>query len=126
MDSEFCVSATEEALKQGTPKIFNTDQGSQYTSPRFTDLITRAGAKMSMDGKGRALDNIFVERLWRSVKYENVYIKGYQHMNEAEEGLKDYFNHYNTERPHQSLNYSTPLNIHLGDNMNNNIATSVT
>jgi putative transposase len=108
IDSRFCVEALEEALKFGKPDIFNSDQGCQFTSEEFTGMLIDKGIRISMDGKGRALDNIFVERLWRTVKYEEVYLKDYQGPIEAEEGLEEYFNYYNYERPHQSLEYKTP------------------
>jgi putative transposase len=114
MDTEFCLEALEEALRKGVPEIFNTDQGCQFTSIDFTGVLERAGVFISMDGKGRALDNIFVERLWRSVKYEDIYPKNYRTMQEAREGLDRYFRFYNTERLHQSLNYRTPETVHFG------------
>lgn len=116
MDTAFCVEALEEALERyGAPEIFNTDQGSQFTSEAFTGVLKANGIKISMDGKGRALDNIFVERLWRSVKYEEVYLKQYQTMQEARGGLSAYFRFYNHERPHQSLNNRTPAEAHGND-----------
>lgn len=109
MDSSFCVDCLEEALrKYGKPEIFNSDQGSQFTSEAFTGVLKREEIQISMDGRGRAFDNIIVERLWRNVKYENVYLNGYSKMNELKEGLKKYFNFYNLERPHQSLGNLTP------------------
>ena len=111
---DFCVEALEEALEYGTPEIFNTDQGSQFTSDEFITVLKKNGIQISMDGRGRAADNIFVERRWRSVKYENVYLKGYETIPEAEEGLKEYFNFYNTERHHQSLGYKTPWLVYSG------------
>lgn len=113
MDVAFCVEALEEALEQGVPEIFNTDQGSQFTSAEFTSILLGRGIKISMDGRGRALDNIFVERLWRSVKYEDIYIKGYQTMNDARPGLEKYFSFYNNVRPHSSLNYRRPYQAHM-------------
>lgn len=112
MTVDFCMDAVERALTQGKPDIFNTDQGSQFTAHEFTGLLLGNGIKISMDGKGRALDNIFIERLWRSVKYEDVYIKGYRGLEEAEQGLEEYFEFYNTKRPHQSLDYATPREVH--------------
>ena len=97
-----------------TPEIFNTDQGSQFTSDEFITVLKKNGIQISMDGRGRAVDNIFVERLWRSVKYENVYLKGYETIPDAQEGLKEYFNFYNTERHHQSLGYKTPWMVYSG------------
>jgi putative transposase len=105
MDMTFCLSALEKALAQNTPKIFNSDQGSQFTSTAFTSRLEKEGVFVSQDGRGRALDNIFVERLWRSVKYEEVYLKGYTSVIEALRGLEEYFDFYNNERMHQSLNY---------------------
>jgi len=109
LDSVFCVDCLEQALQAyGTPEIFNTDQGCQFTSEAFTGVLKGHGIAISMDGRGRALDNIFVERLWRSVKHEDVYLKGYATMSELLIGLAEYFVHYNTKRPHQSLGYGTP------------------
>ena len=112
MDNAFCISALTAALKLGSPIIFNTDQGSQYTSLDFTSVLLDSGIKISMDGRGRCLDNIFVERLWRSVKYEDIFIKGYETLPDANRGLEDYFYRYNNERPHQSLGYKTPTEVH--------------
>ena len=109
MEAVFCVDCLEDALRHhGTPEIFNSDQGSQFTSAAFTDVLKREGVVISMDGRGRAFDNIFVERLWRSVKHEDVYLKGYASMGELLLGLTDYFAFYNSERPHQSLANKTP------------------
>ena len=108
MDVDFCVQALEEALCKGQPEIFNTDQGSQFTSDAFTGALRDQGIQVSMDGKGRYLDNIFVERLWRSVKYEEVYLKAYQNGTEARKGIDAYLDFYNQERPHQALGYRTP------------------
>ena len=117
LDSGFCVDCLEEAiLKYGKPLIFNTDQGSQFTSNAFTDLLKTNDIQISMDGRGRALDNIFVERLWRSVKYEDVYLKGYASITELQIGLSEYFTFYNNERFHQSLNYSTPDKVYATAN----------
>jgi putative transposase len=113
MDMTFCLSALEKALAQNTPKIFNTDQGSQFTSMVFTGRLEEKGIAVSQDGRGRALDNIFVERLWRSVKYEEVYPKVYTSVQEALNGLEKYFHFYNNERLHQSLNYETPATVHF-------------
>ena len=112
MTTDFCIDALEAALRLGKPGIFNTDQGSQFTSSDFVKILLDQKISVSMDGKGRALDNIFIERLWRSVKYEDVYIKGYRHIPEAYKGLDAYFNFYNTVRPHQSLDYLTPMRVH--------------
>jgi putative transposase len=108
LDADFCVEALEEALRKGTPEIFNTDQGSQFTGEAFTGLLERRGIKVSMDGKGSYSDNLFIERLWRTVKYEEVYLKAYQDGTDARRGLDSYFAFYNGERPHQALSYRTP------------------
>jgi putative transposase len=109
MEAVFCVDCLEDALRShGKPEIFNSDQGSQFTSEAFTGVLKREGIIISMDGRGRAFDNIFVERLWRSVKHEDVYLKGYASMGELTVGLTEYFVFYNGERPHQSLGYKTP------------------
>lgn len=113
LDSGFCVDCLEQALQAyGTPEIFNTDQGCQFTSEAFTGVLLEKEIAISMDGRGRALDNIFVERLWRSVKHEDVYLKGYATMSELLIGLTEYFVYYNTERPHQSLSYDTPDEVY--------------
>ena len=115
MDEEFCVSALESALRRhGRPEIFNTDQGSQFTGERFTGVLKVAGVDISMDGKGRAMDNIMVERLWRSVKYEEVYLKDYESVEELTAALKRYFAFYNEERPHQSHGGRTPAEVYYG------------
>jgi len=117
LDSGFCVEALEEALaRYCAPAIFNSDKGSQFTSDEFIRILTGKGISISMDGKGRAHDNIFVERLWRSVKYECIYLNGYQNIPEARDGLTQYFEFYNTERFHQALNYKTPLQVYATDN----------
>ena len=113
LDSSFCVECLETALQtHGVPEIFNTDQGCQFTATAFTDVLKRHDIKISMDGRGRALDNIFVERLWRSVKYEDVYLKCYIGVPALIAGLTEYFLFYNTERPHQALDYCTPNEIY--------------
>ena len=112
MDTSFCTEALEDALAQGTPSIFNTGQGSQYTSSDFTEMLKEKEVAISMDGKGRYLDNIFIERLWRSLKYEEVYLKAYEDIKEARVSIADWIRFYNFERPHQSLNYSTPWEAH--------------
>lgn len=113
MDASFCVDCLEDALRHhGKPEVFNSDQGSQSTSDAFTGVLKREGVAISMDGRGRALDNIFVERLWRNVKYEDVYLKGYANMAELTVGLAQYFAFYNAERPHQALGYETPNHVH--------------
>ena len=108
MDVNFCVETLKDALREGDPEIFNTDQGSQFTSEAFTGILLDQGIQVSMDGKGRYLDNIFVERLWRSVKYEEVYLTAYQNGTEARKGIGAYLDFYNGERPHQALGYLTP------------------
>lgn len=113
LEADFCVDALKAALNKGKPEIFNTDQGSQYTSDDFTGCLLEEGIAISMDGKGRALDNIFVERLWRSVKYEEVFLREYKTVREAKNGLARYFEFYNNERPHQSLGYRTPREVYL-------------
>lgn len=112
LDSDFCISALDRAFRIGKPVIFNTDQGSQYTSHDFTGRLISEGIQISMDGRGRALDNIFVERLWRCLKYEEVYLKDYESVRQATEELGNYFNFYNELRPHQSLGYKTPSRIY--------------
>jgi putative transposase len=113
LDSGFCVDCLEQALRtHGIPAIFNSDQGCQFTSEAFTEVLKGNGIAISMDGRGRALDNIFVERLWRSVKYEDVYLKGYASVPELLLGLADYFEFYNSERFHQSLDYLTPDEVY--------------
>lgn len=112
LDVGFCLEALDGALRIGQPAIFNSDQGCQFTSMDFTDRLKAQGILISMDGKGRALDNIFVERLWRTVKYEEVYLKDYRTVQEARDGLSDYFAFYNTERPHQALDYRTPKEVY--------------
>jgi putative transposase len=108
MDVDFCISALRKALKKGTPEIFNTDQGSQFTSSSFTNILLNLGINISMDGRGRVFDNIFIERLWRSLKYEDIYLKNYENGNELIEGVGKYFNFFNNKRPHQSLEYKVP------------------
>ena len=116
MDSEFCVSALERSLRNyGNPAIFNSDQGAQFTSREFTGVLKEHGISISMDGKGRAMDNIFIERLWRSVKYEEVYLKEYSSVKELRNELKKYFYFYNHERPHQSFDGQTPAEVYFGD-----------
>jgi Transposase and inactivated derivatives len=115
METSFCVEVLEEALrKYGIPAIFNTDQGSQFTSDRFVEVLKKKDIQISMDGKGRALDNIFVERLWRSLKYEEIYLNSYSGMVELKEAIDKYFNFFNLERFHQSLEYATPDEIYYG------------
>ncbi|GJQ60093.1 MAG: hypothetical protein SCALA701_28940 [Candidatus Scalindua sp.] len=111
LDVSFCLEALEEALDKGTPVIFNSDQGSQFTSKEFTQILLDKEIKISMDGRGRAFDNIFIERLWRSVKYEDVYLKWYETCGETIDGLGSYFPFYNNQRPHQALGYKVPYEI---------------
>ncbi len=113
LDSNFCVEALQFALQTGKPEIFNSDQGSQFTSQAFTSMLEAAEIRISMDGRGRAFDNIFVERLWRSVKYEDIYIKEYASVPALCAGLEAYFHLYNHERPHQSLDDRTPAEVHF-------------
>ena len=115
MDDAFCVNALKSAIRRhGVPNIFNTDQGSQYTGNAFTGVLKEHSIKISMDGKGRAMDNIFIERLWRSVKYEEVYIKEYSSVSELVLALKEYFVFYNFERTHQSMDNLTPAEVYYG------------
>ena len=111
LDAGFCVEVLEEAFKKDKPDIFNTDQGAQFTSEAFTGLLEQHGVKVSMDGKGSYNDNLFIERLWRSVKYEEVYLKAYQDGTDARISLGNYFRFYNTARPHQALGYRTPIEV---------------
>lgn len=108
------AAAVERALAHATPQICNSDQGSQFTSPQYTQLLLAANVQISMDGRGRALDNIFTERLWRSLKYEEVYLHAYANPREARQGLQGYFEFYNHERPHQALDYRTPAQVYFG------------
>ena len=112
LEGRFCLEALDEALSLGRPEIFNTDQGSQFTAREYTSRLEEAGVAVSRDGRGRALDNVFVERLWRSVKYEDIYIKDYELVPELESGLGSYFWFYDEERPHQSLGYRTPGEVY--------------
>lgn len=115
LDTAFCVEAVEDALARfGQPEIFNTDQGSQFTAQDFTQVLRARGIKISMDGKGRCLDNVFVERLWRSLKYEEVYLNDYDNLVEARSGIGRYFAFYNDRRPHQALGYQTPAGFFDG------------
>jgi putative transposase len=113
LETSFCVSALNWALERGRPDIFNTDQGSQFTSHDFTGRLEDHGIDISMDGRGRVMDNIFIERLWRTVKYEEIYLKDYRDVPEAMANLKIYFGFYNHERPHQALGYQTPAEIYF-------------
>lgn len=113
LETDFCVEALDEALgRYGAPEIFNSDQGSQFTSEAFTERLLARGVRISMDGRGRAFDNIFIERLWRTVKYEEVYLRDYQSVPDARDSLEAYFTFYNGERPHQALSYTTPWQCH--------------
>lgn len=115
LDASFCVEALQEALSRfGQPEIFNSDQGSQFTATDFTDVLLAAGVKISMDGKGRCIDNVFVERLWRSLKYEDIYLKAYTNLVEARAGIERYFQFYNTRRSHQALGHQTPAAFYDG------------
>lgn len=113
LEADFCIETLQRALTRATPEIFNSDQGSQFTSPRHTDVLRDAGIQISMDGRGRALDNIFIERVWRSLKYEEVYLHDYATVQEAKAGIKSYFDYYNNERQHQSLDYRTPAEVYF-------------
>jgi len=111
LEADFCVDALEEALSMDVPGIFNTDQGSQFTSEAFTSVLLNHGVRVSMDSAGAYMDNVFVERLWKSVKYEEVYLKAYESVAEARAGIGAYLSFYNTERPHQALGYRTPAQV---------------
>ena len=114
LEADFCLEALKQALRRGRPEIFNTDQGSQFTSEAFTGVLESRGIRISMDGRGRCMDNIFIERLWRSLKYEEVYLKDYRLVADARDGIGRYLRFYNAERLHQSLNYRTPASVFLG------------
>lgn len=113
LEMSFVLDAVDRALQQGRPEIINSDQGSHFTSPQYLDRFLAVGSQISMDGRGRAMDNIFTERLWRSVKYEEVYLNDYANPRQARQGLTDYFQLYNYERPHQALAYLTPADLYL-------------
>jgi putative transposase len=115
LEAEFCIETLADLLERGQCEIFNTDQGAQFTTPRFTQPLLDKGIMVSMDGRGRALDNIFVERLWRTVKYEFVYLQDLQSVQQAWLGLRDFFQFYNHERLHQSLDYRTPAEVYLNN-----------
>lgn len=115
LDSSFCVEMLDEVLSRGRPEVFNTDQGVQFTAEAFTGRLRSAGVKVSMDGRGRCLDNVFVERLWRTVKYENIFLHSYETVPELEQGLGKYFPFYNDERLHQALAYRTPAEVYDGE-----------
>ena len=114
LELDFCLAALKQALRRGRPEIFNSDQGSQFTSEKFTGALEARGIAVSMDGRGRCLDNIFIERLWRSLKYEEVYLKDYRVVPEAQAGIGRWFQFYNHERPHQALRYCTPAAVYQG------------
>jgi len=120
LDKQFCLDALGRALSISQPEIFNSDQGSQFTSAEFTGKLETAGVRISMDGRGRVFDNIFIERLWRSVKQEEVYTKSYETVRDARDGLAGYFRLYNTERLHESLGYRTPHEVYFGASRNDN------
>lgn len=115
LDAGFCIDALEEALRKGCPEIFNTDQGSQFTSGPWIDLLESRNIQISMDGKGRCIDNIYAERFWRSLKYEEVYLKSYDSVHEARKSLSDYIEFYNNQRPHQALGYKTPAEVYFNN-----------
>lgn len=112
LEADFCIDILNQVLSIGACEIFNTDQGAQFTTPQFTNVLMAKGVKVSMDGKGRSIDNIFVERLWRSLKYELIYLHDYETVREVEQAINEYFYFYNNERPHQSLRYQTPASIY--------------
>ena len=112
LESDFCLEALREALQKGKPEIFNTDQGSQFTSQEFIALLESQGIQVSMDGSGRYTDNLFIERFWRTLKYEEVYLKAYQDAREARSEIGRYIRFYNAERPHQALGYQTPAEVY--------------
>jgi putative transposase len=118
MDGEFCIEALEEALARfGCPEIFNTDQGSQFTSPRFTGVLEKAGVRISMDGRGRWMDNVFIERLWRSLKYECIYLNAFETGSELRAGLTWWIGYYNARRPHSTLTGRTPDDAYWASGM---------
>ena len=125
LDKEFCIEALKEALLMGKPEIFNTDQGSQYTSNDFTDVLLSHNILISMDGRGRVFDNIFIERLWRTLKYEEVYLKDYSDVWEAEDNIRSYFLFYNTERLHSALDYKTPQEVYYESRRSNTMGNNV-
>src|SRR5215467_7537351 len=114
LEMPFVLTAVEQALSCASPVILNSDQGSHFTSPQYTTLLKAHAVRISMDGKGRALDNIFTERLWRTVKYEHIYLQDYQSPREARQGISHYLRYYNQQRPHQSLDYATPAEVYFG------------
>jgi len=114
--NQFVMDAIQTAFLRGKPQIFNSDQGSHFTSNQYVDLLKENQIQISMDGRGRAMDNIFTERLWRSIKYEEVYLKDYESPREARHGIETYIKFYNTKRPHQALKYKTPQEVYEGNN----------
>ena len=125
LEMPFVLNAVERALAQGKPEIWNSDQGSHFTSPQYIERLLEAEVRISMDGKGRAIDNVFTERLWRSIKYEEVYLKEYTSPREARQGIGSYLQFYNHERPHQSLGYQTPAQLYLGKMLEPGLAISM-
>ena len=119
LESDFCIAALKTALQNAQPEIFNSDQGTQFTDNNFTNILALRNIKISMDGRGRYMDNIFTERLWRTVKYENVYLKSYRNIIEARQGLFEYFQFYNTERRHQSLDNRSPVEVYYSKQRSN-------
>lgn len=125
MDTEFCIAALEEAIaRHGTPEIFNTDQGSQFTSIAFTDVLKQNDIRISMDGKGRWMDNVFIERLWRSLKYECVYLQGFETGSQAKKEIGNWLTFYNTQRPHSSLEDKTPFEVYYNLPINGTLNTA--
>lgn len=118
LEADFCIECLEDAIDYGKPEIFNSDQGTQFTSNGFTQKLLDNRIRISMDGRGRVFDNIFIERLWRTVKYDNIYVQGYETITDVRQGLKTYFDRYNTERLHQSLDYQTPWEVYSGIKFN--------
>lgn len=114
LETSFCIEALEQALSYGCPEIFNTDQGVQFTSKAFTSILQSRGVRISMDGRGRALDNVFIERLWRTLKYDDIYLKEYETVADLIKGLTRFFDHYSRNRPHQGLSGRTPLSVYRG------------
>ena len=116
LEADFCIEGLKQVLINGSCEIFNTDQGAQFTTPQFTDILTKKNIRISMDGKRRSLDNIFVERLWRTLKYELIYLYDYATVPDVEQAIGGYFHYYNYERPHQSLRYQTPASVYYARN----------
>lgn len=126
LEAEFCVDTLNRTLDSNVCGIFNTDQGAQYTSNTWINALLNKGISISMDAKGRCFDNIFIERLWRSVKYECIYLKEFEYVAEVKEALIDYFDYYNNDRPHQSLGYKTPADVYFGRVKMNNVFDNLT